>query len=384
MVKLKLFYLVFSLLVCNNAFSQYGNNDDLDGDLITNINDLDDDNDGIPDAVEDADCIIFTEDFGTGTYPGPPLSGNATTDFTYNSDPSGSVFPDGLQDGEYTIAPVIFDANGDWPTLYDHSSEDGSGYAYVVNAAVDPSEFYRNTIDVQANSDHTLSAWITNANDINNENGCNTCCGGFVLPDVTIEVRDAISGVTLDSINTGIIPIATPTNNWNNYSLAFNTGTSTQIDIVFINNGPGGCGNDLAIDDILVQEAPSTSNCDFDGDGIPNSMDLDADNDGIFDIVEAGGADTDNNGLVDNANDVDEDGLVDIYDPICSESTTTTDTTTTTVNAQSVTANDGYTNTINGVGSTGLSDTDYASGGNGETSVTYDLGQVVPIGSTID
>ena len=56
---------------------------------------------------------------------------------------------------------------------------------------------------------------------------------------------------------------------------------------------------------------------DFDSDGIPNRLDLDSDNDGIFDLLEAGGADTDNNGIADNLEDLDNDGLVDIYDGDC-------------------------------------------------------------------
>ena len=41
--------------------------------------------------------------------------------------------------------------------------------------------------------------------------------------------------------------------------------------------------------------------CDIDGDGVPNGLDLDSDNDGIFDIVESGNEalDTNNSGRVD-------------------------------------------------------------------------------------
>jgi uncharacterized repeat protein (TIGR01451 family) len=53
---------------------------------------------------------------------------------------------------------------------------------------------------------------------------------------------------------------------------------------------------------------------DSDLDGIPDYKDLDSDNDGIPDIVEAGGTDTDNNGIADNLTDTDGDGLVDTYD----------------------------------------------------------------------
>ena len=53
---------------------------------------------------------------------------------------------------------------------------------------------------------------------------------------------------------------------------------------------------------------------DSDGDGIPNHLDLDSDNDGIADIVESGGTDTNGDGLVDNFTDTDNDGLHDPYD----------------------------------------------------------------------
>jgi len=56
------------------------------------------------------------------------------------------------------------------------------------------------------------------------------------------------------------------------------------------------------------------TNFDADGDGKPNHIDLDADNDGIPDIIEAGGADTDGNGMVDATADIDSDGLPDWYD----------------------------------------------------------------------
>jgi hypothetical protein len=53
---------------------------------------------------------------------------------------------------------------------------------------------------------------------------------------------------------------------------------------------------------------------DNDLDGIINSLDLDSDNDGISDLVEAGGIDTNGDGRVDISTDTDGDGLVDTYD----------------------------------------------------------------------
>ena len=53
---------------------------------------------------------------------------------------------------------------------------------------------------------------------------------------------------------------------------------------------------------------------DADQDDVLNHLDLDADNDGIADIIEVGGVDTDNNGLVDTATDTDQDGYADTFD----------------------------------------------------------------------
>ena len=53
---------------------------------------------------------------------------------------------------------------------------------------------------------------------------------------------------------------------------------------------------------------------DSDLDGIPNMFDLDSDNDGIPDVVEAGGVDQDGDGKLDNFIDIDGDGLSDQVD----------------------------------------------------------------------
>lgn len=53
---------------------------------------------------------------------------------------------------------------------------------------------------------------------------------------------------------------------------------------------------------------------DMDLDGIINMLDLDSDNDGIPDVVEAGGVDADGDGRLDNYNDTDGDGLSQLVD----------------------------------------------------------------------
>ncbi|MEM6532486.1 MAG: MYXO-CTERM sorting domain-containing protein [Myxococcota bacterium] len=56
---------------------------------------------------------------------------------------------------------------------------------------------------------------------------------------------------------------------------------------------------------------------DTDLDGIPNHLDLDSDQDGLFDVIEAGfaGLDADRDGTIDGLEDADADGIPDPYDP---------------------------------------------------------------------
>ncbi len=55
---------------------------------------------------------------------------------------------------------------------------------------------------------------------------------------------------------------------------------------------------------------------DTDGDGIPNTLDIDSDNDGKTDFEESGGfGDNDGDGLVDDKTDSNGDGYLDVFDP---------------------------------------------------------------------
>lgn len=72
---------------------------------------------------------------------------------------------------------------------------------------------------------------------------------------------------------------------------------------------------DFQVDAVYFSFTSFTSeNPDHDNDGIPNYLDLDSDNDGIADLAEAGGTDADGNGKVDAATDTDGDGLANTYD----------------------------------------------------------------------
>ncbi len=268
---------------------------DTDGDGIPDNVDLDDDNDGIPDEEENSVCgsnITFSEDFGTGnrtsmtytTYCYEDGNGNAAC-----SNYPGNV---NVNDGEYAILQFSkpYDINTGasdftaWLSIGDHTGNP-QGRMAVFNADLAPGEFYRRSnIPVTPNVPHELRFWIINLMSAGT---------GGIKPNVKAVIYDNANNV-IAQYSTGYIE---DDEQWHQVAFSFNPGAVTSITFVLQNNAPGGSGNDLAIDDITVYAM-----CDTDGDGIPNSLDLDSDDDGIYDIVEAGNGalDTDHDGRTDN------------------------------------------------------------------------------------
>lgn len=274
---------------------------DTDEDGVIDAVDLDDDNDGIYDSDELANCspsdnriinTIFFENFGTGTPTGSSTT-TPYTNYTYITVPGGDV-----NDGMYTIHNDIQEtanwAPSIWQNIGDHTTGTvGQGRMAVFNASNAPGEFYRRPLtNVDINAPVDISLWAMNLDIIGSGNS-------RTLPNITISLVQG--GVTVYSFNTGNIPqfARGNTNAWINYTGSFTPASSDPITIVMVNNAPGGLGNDLAIDDILITQ----SFCDSNGDGIINSLENDSDGDGCSDANEAYG-DPDADG-----ESVDSDGL---------------------------------------------------------------------------
>jgi len=102
-------------------------------------------------------------------------------------------------------------------------------------------------------------------------------------------IPDTVEAYGVDTDGDGLI---------DNYTDTDNDGFSQNVDA----NNTGVSGSNIGLG------AP-----DFDGDGIPNYLDTDSDNDGIPDVIEAGGTDSNNDGKVDNFIDANSDGLTDNY-----------------------------------------------------------------------
>lgn len=185
---------------------------------------------------------VFTEtfgnDFATGDTYGPALPTGITT-YDY-------ISTNNVQDGQYTVSVSPQNALSSFFNTTDHTDDiSGRGYMLIVNADFTPGEFYRRTVTGLCNSQiYEFSAFLMNVLP-----STFAFCNPPVPNNVIFRIEDG-SGNNLGEITTGIIN-STATSQWVRYSFDFQVPSGlSDIQVVLINNAPGGCGNDLAIDDI--------------------------------------------------------------------------------------------------------------------------------------
>ncbi|MDX6747470.1 T9SS type A sorting domain-containing protein [Polaribacter sp. PL03] len=337
-------------------------NGDTDNDGIPNHLDLDADNDGIADVVEaggtdvngdgkadnfvDADNDGFndvvdgdptnalangTDTAGTNTNNALIITGADTNgDGNPNSYPTGDTDNDGIlnhldldadNDG---IADVVeaggTDVNGDGKAD-NFVDADNDGFNDVVDG--DPTNALANGTDTAGTN--TSNVLIVTGADTSNDGKPNSYPNGDTDNDGILDNLD------LDADNDGIADVVeaggTDVNGdgkADNFVDADNDGFNDVVDGDPTNalaNGTDTAGTNTA--NVLIVTGADTNNDgkpnsiptnDTDGDGIRDYLDLDSDNDGIVDVIEAGGNDTNRDGLEDNFVDADNDGFNDAVD----------------------------------------------------------------------
>lgn len=243
---------------------------DWDGDGILDINDEDDDNDGIPDEIENTcqTAQFINGDFedinGTVTtwdsFDASDVPGWNTTSADnmieiwndgFNSVPaySGTKFAEINANNAARLYQTLSVSPGDvvsWSVA--HRGRQGVDVMYVmVGPTGNPSN------QQIASTDET--AWVVYTNN-------------YTVPAGVYEIEIGFEAIS-------------------------STGPNTSY------------GN--LIDDVELYIISSNS-CDTDDDGVANYLDLDSDNDGISDVIEAGGSDPDGDGIIESGSITDTDG----------------------------------------------------------------------------
>jgi gliding motility-associated-like protein len=289
-------------------------NCDVDNDGVSNAVDIDDDNDGIPDVQED---LNLDGDNDPMTNP-TDTDGDGIPD-VYDLDSDNDGIPDLVEAGGV-------DVNGDGQ-VDTYQDEDNDGIPDVVDTSTqgcadttpmdDICDANQGGVDTDGDG-----VQDTDDNDADG-NGMDDLMETNPLTNPDTDGDGVNDVVDLDSDNDGITDLVEVGGVDANGDGQVDYGTpgdaSTMADV----DGDGFA--DIVDEDdntsVGINDGGTNHNiADTDGDGIDNYLDLDSDNDGIADLVEAGGVDPDGDGRVPtNGNgtlvaDADNDGLTD--DPV--------------------------------------------------------------------
>jgi len=315
-------------------------NGDSDGDGILNYLDtsLDEDGDGIPDALE-SNNLLDTDGDGVFDVFDTDSDNDGISDFEESGALGIDTDGDGIDDAFDVDITGGVDANGDGidddVMLLD---SDGDGIANYIDRDSDNDsvpDALENSVGLQlkmsilANQKLQLVASDTDGDGImdyidtdSDDDGISDlaeAATSFVDSDMDqiIDEFDVDFTGGLDVNLDGVDDAATLQN-------SDNDATPDMFDLDADNDGLFDV-NEAGLTDLdlnaLVDSPQEQTNTplDSDSDGLADFVDLDSDNDGIFDIVNSGAAtlDSDNDGQIDDvyaAADADADGIVDIVD----------------------------------------------------------------------
>jgi gliding motility-associated-like protein len=183
--------------------------------------------------------------FGAGAASAGPLPFNVTS-YTYSTNPCPG-------DGFYTIVSQSSGCGMSWHSVTeDHTPLDANGNMMLVNASYQPGDFYKQKVTgLCGGTTYEFSAWILNIL-------MTSACGSTGIdPNITFTIENS-NGTIIQSYNTGdIVEAVNPA--WKPYGFYFTTPLgSEEVVIRMTNNSPGGCGNDLILDDITFRACGPT------------------------------------------------------------------------------------------------------------------------------
>ncbi|MAT52883.1 MAG: hypothetical protein CMN32_00270 [Saprospirales bacterium] len=272
---------------CNNTTVKYQkitvyNENDADGDGLADLFDLDEDNDGIPDDVE-----------GTGDTDGDGIPDRQ--DLDSDNDGIPDIIEAGFQDKNGDGIVDLF-GQSDWDL-------DGDGIANDLDGD-------ETNPDPVASSNFDPLSPIADRDGDGVPNYIDTDSDNDGIPDL-IEA----GGVDKDGDGQIDYPIenvasSLPDADGDGFYDLYDPDDDSSFGI----DQPGEVL--IKITGGVYTDGPNTGAPDKDGDGIPNFLDTDSDNDGIPDLIEAGGIDTDGDGKLDSlfAQDTTGNGFSDFYE----------------------------------------------------------------------
>ncbi len=261
---------------------------DSDGDGIGNETDLDDDNDGILDTVEIGTCN--TSDASLN-WDAEYIEG---TTFNTGEDPINTG------DASITTNNIVFkmtrttNVGSDSNYLINDGITTNSSYNFRQRAAFGANS--RHIFDLSSPI-YNLSFTIYDVNRDTNSTSTDNVEIILTKQDGTtyaLQPGDYTTGAT--NTYNGTSFIGTVSGSTSNVVINTIPAWIIKIQIVYKNNGTGSVTDSQ---DIAIGNFTFCTPLDSDGDGVFDYLDLDSDNDGITDVIEAGGTDANLDGIAD-------------------------------------------------------------------------------------
>lgn len=193
------------------------------------------------------EVVQFRETFGQGNNSASLPNGR--TNYNYNGN-------NALNDGDYRLNKNS-QARPEWHSSSDHTGNN-NGRMMIINASYTAGEFYRDTVNSLVPSNfYSVYLYVMNLNTQS------TCGGSAILPNLSfvIEAYYPLTGrfSTITTFTSGnIARSSSPT--WVLTGGFFTVPAGvTSVRYRIINNSTGGCGNDLAIDDITFAQCSAAT-----------------------------------------------------------------------------------------------------------------------------
>jgi len=186
--------------------------------------------------------VLYTNTFGTGTglSASPPASPSISTQYT-----GTATAPVG--NNRFSITNNASQGDpANWVNLTDHTGG-VNGRMMVVNADAPAIVFYRDTLPVACpGQQYSMSFWAAFLGNAAYQAVCNAL-GGFKYPKFLVRMRDLATGLTITQFTTNDIT----STSWQQLGMKWVMPPGyTNVIMELLNAGPGGCGNDFAIDDV--------------------------------------------------------------------------------------------------------------------------------------
>ncbi|HQY11589.1 MAG TPA: T9SS type A sorting domain-containing protein [Ferruginibacter sp.] len=189
---------------------------------------------------------LYNQDFGNGA----GLNGSIPPSVAVPSASSGytgtAVAPVAIN--RFTVTNNASLGNGtNWVSITDHTGG-VNGRMLAINADASSTVMYRDTMPVSCpGQQYSVSFWAAFLGNTNYQTVCDGL-GGFKYPQILVRIRDLVTGLVITQYTSDTIKL----NTWLQHGMKWvmPPGYSSVI-LELLNAGPGGCGNDVALDDIV-------------------------------------------------------------------------------------------------------------------------------------